>query len=250
MNQHEQHTNSSSRNTIVEHLDPVRIQWLKTVIEGHFNQGKRKRYSILVDGEMVVPVTSNPEHFEDYERYVTSSTRTVEVRMYFGKSPKFNSHQFKAGFAGLNGTQGEFKQQMETALKQKDQEHQISRLEDKIKRKDKKIEKLEELCTDLEETIELKNEEIETLKSSPSELAEKWAPIIMAFKNGGNTLSANPSLGGGNDTSVEVQVNDVTPSLLDQQLERLKKQYSEIELLKAIKGWEDSIVFARNQKNK
>lgn len=245
----EENTHSAARNSFVENLDPVRIQRLHTIVEDYQKQGRKKRYCILVDGEIVVPITSDPAHFDNYERYMLPSTRTVEVRMYFGASPKHNSHKFKASFSGLNGHENtNVNDRIEKAIEQNNQKHFIEKLQDRLKRKNKRIQELEDSCADLEEELEVSNEKIKQLEKNPMDYIKQSVEAIAMISQVRNPAKVTTPLAGG-DTSVEVEVEDATQSIMDQEFANLKTVYSEKEILTAIKNWKDAMEYARKHKN-
>ena len=82
---------------IVSPYDIQQIERLKSIVADFHTQGKRKRYSVLVDGETVVPINTDARKFDNYKRYLLNSTGRVEVRMYFNDSNNCNQVCFSDG---------------------------------------------------------------------------------------------------------------------------------------------------------
>ena len=90
-----------------EPFDQQRIDRLKQIVFDFFKQGEQKRYGILVDGEMVVPINADSRKFDGYKKYIEGHTKSVEVRMYFGESPTCNRYIFHTGEQAINGVKGQ-----------------------------------------------------------------------------------------------------------------------------------------------
>ena len=65
-----------------ENYNTQRIQRLKSIIKSIHDQGGTKFYTVLVDGEMVVPKNDNIELFDNYEQFMEPNTQKVEVRLH------------------------------------------------------------------------------------------------------------------------------------------------------------------------
>lgn len=81
-----------------------RIQSIRRMIETQQQQGKHKRFSISVDGEMVINNTTNLELFDRYIDFIEPHTEKLEIRLYFGASPNANRYLFhlkEKPFSGL-----------------------------------------------------------------------------------------------------------------------------------------------------
>ena len=77
-----------------EPYSPPAIGRLKHLVLTFYGQGERKYYSIIVDGETVVPKNCDGRKFNNYLRFVNKHTKTVEVRMYKGFSANCNKYLF------------------------------------------------------------------------------------------------------------------------------------------------------------
>lgn len=209
--------------TFTEGFDPVRIERLKTIIQDYEDQGKSKRYSIIVDGEMVVPVNSAAENFDKYTRYIIGSSNTVEVRMYFGQSPNFNRHVFKTNYSALSGTPSrDVDQIVKDALEKERKDNKILLLQQELKRKNKKLKQYKSLQAKLDE----KKLDLKDLVKDGIQLMGQF----QAMKSGASPVQGIP------EAEVEVQVESESPS--DLHYMQLKKDYEDKELEKAIKIWE------------
>lgn len=209
--------------TYTEGFDPERIERLKMIIKDFEDQGKAKRYSIIVDGEMVVPTNSEAAKFDNYKRYLLGSSNEVEVRMFFGESPNCNKHIFKTDHSTLNGPKKDVDTMVQEALIKERQQNKIKALESELKRKNKKLKQFKELQAQLEEK-----------KLNVKDLIQDGIKVlgqINAMRNG----SATP-IQGVNDAEVEVEVEPDSP--IDKHIQQLRKDYTEKELEKGIQIWE------------
>lgn len=116
---------------------------LKHLIITFYKQGERKFYSVLVDGEIIIPKTCDGRKFDRYIQFVNPHTHTVEVRMYQGQSPNCNRHQFivHKGFSGF-GEPDNVQTQIDKALEQQATQNRLGELEKELSRKSKKLRKL------------------------------------------------------------------------------------------------------------
>lgn len=81
-----------------------RVQSIRRMIETQQKQGKHKRFSISVDGEMVISHTTDLELFDRYQDFIEPNTERLEIRLYFGASPNANRYLFhlkERPFSGL-----------------------------------------------------------------------------------------------------------------------------------------------------
>jgi len=157
-----------------ETYNPQRIERLKNIITDFRQQGRPKRYCILVDGEMVVSINKDPSNFDNYKRYLETHTINIEVRMFFGDSPNCNKHIFHTSQASLSGTQKGVQQQIEEALEKQRIKAEIETLRSKLKRKNKIIEEYEEIIDELEEKLDKNKVDIKGVLDKGMELFGKW----------------------------------------------------------------------------
>lgn len=80
-----------------------RLNAIKRIVETQQSQGKQKRYSISVDGEMIINNTADLELFDTYLEYIEPHTEKIEVRLYFGVSPNGNRYVFHLKEKSFNG---------------------------------------------------------------------------------------------------------------------------------------------------
>tara|TARA_B110001469_G_C9628455_1_gene313988 strand:- start:1116 stop:1892 length:777 start_codon:yes stop_codon:yes gene_type:complete len=228
-NQHIETKRKGTGKTFTEGYDPIRVERLKTIIQDYSEQGKVKRYSIVVDGEMVIPINSDADNFEKYKRYVIGSSSTVEVRMYFGESPNFNRHVFKTNYEAMSlGSVPEKNVDVivQEALEKERTQNKIQFLEKELKRKNKKIKQYKELQAELDD----KQLDIKDLLKEGIQLYGQFNSI----RNGG----ASPSIQGVPESEVEVELDSEPESKADKHFLRLKKEYKKKQLEKAIQIWE------------
>jgi hypothetical protein len=226
----ERRTNGSN---FTEGFDPLRIERLRTIIQDYEDQGKAKRYCIIVDGEMVVPVNSEASNFDNYKRYIIGNSNTVEIRMYFGKSPNFNRHIFKTNYSALAGTPSkDVDQIVKDALEKERKDNKILMLEQELKRKNKKLKQYKALQATLDE----KKLDLKDLVKDGIQLMGQF----QAMKNGATPVQ------GIQEAEVEVKVESESP--IDLHFNQLKKDYEGEELEKAIKIWEIFTAYPQLQK--
>lgn len=219
----ERRTNGSN---FTEGYDPQRIERLKTIIQDYEDQGKSKRYCIIVDGEMVVPVNAEASNFDKYKRYIIGNTNTVEIRMYFGKSPNFNRHVFKTNYSSLAGTPSkDVDQIVQEALDKERQEQKIKRLEQELERKNKKLKAYKDLEAKFKEK-----------KPNMQEIIKDGIQLMGAFHTMRNGI-ASP-VQGVSDAEVEIHAEDETENPVDLYFKKLKETYSQKDLLTSMQIWE------------
>ena len=119
---------------------------LKHLVLTFYGQGERKFYSILVDGETVVPKNCDGRKFNNYLRFVNKHTKTVEVRMFQGYSPNCNKYLFVMtnGLSG-NAQSVDLQAEIDKALEEQRIQNELQRLRINVEKKDKKIKKLKKL---------------------------------------------------------------------------------------------------------
>jgi len=119
------------------------IHLLKKLIFRVYNQGLRKFYCILVDGEMVVRRTSDARKFDGHKAYVDHTTEQVEVRLFIGKSFNANRYIFQTQ-TELSGTPQDVDVDLEIskALDAQKLQMELESLQRQVEKKDKKVRKL------------------------------------------------------------------------------------------------------------
>lgn len=221
----EDHRNRTRR-VFTEVYTPERIERLKSIIRDFQQQGNGRRYCILVDGEMVVPVNTDENNFDNYQRYINAHTETVEVRMFFGKSPNCNRHVFHTKPTSLNGTpEKDIEQRIKEALQKQKMETQMSLLKRELKRKNKKLRQYKVLQAELDEK-----------KIDIKELISKGIELYGQFNANQKGVVAPGAVEGTPPAEVEVHIEP--ESKADKHYQQMKGQYSEKELEKALKTWE------------
>jgi len=214
-----------------EPYNPDRIDRLKNIVADFYKQGKKKRYSILVDGEMIVSINCDSRNFDNYKNYIEAHTKSIEVRMYFASSHNCNRYLFHTEQASLSGVDAkDVKEQIAEALEKQRIETKLRMLKEKIEQKDKKIEEYEEILAELDD----KQIDIKELLKEGMELYGKYN----ANKNG------NPSISGTPETQVEVEIesdnsisstNAETES--DKFYQKMKNKYNQESLDGSLKMW-------------
>lgn len=201
-----------------------KLERIKKLIETFEQKGNRKRYMILVDGEMVVPITHEAESFDDYLDFMDVNTNIVEVRTFFKDSPNCNRYIFylKENPQHLNGPQelSDPQSQIQQALEKQQLETRIMLLELDLKRKRKKLKNYKALQAQLDDKqIDIKD------------LLVKGIELYGHIKGGppGAPVQGLPP------AEVEIE-REQSPS--DRHYAQLKEQYGEKHLERALKLWE------------
>ena len=94
MSDFEENKSHRRANVFNEKYSHERLSYLKRLISNQNQQGIKRDYSLSIDGETIIPRTSDPMLFDSYLRFIEPHTKTVEVRLYFGDSPNSNLYIF------------------------------------------------------------------------------------------------------------------------------------------------------------
>ncbi|MBL4704292.1 MAG: hypothetical protein JKY54_07210 [Flavobacteriales bacterium] len=171
------------------------IHLLKKLIFRVYNQGLRKFYCILVDGEMVVRRTSDARKFDGHKAYVDHTTEQVEVRLFIGKSFNANRYIFQTQ-TELSGTPQDVDVDLEIskALEAQKLQMELESLQRQVEKKDKKVRKLKSELEDRKSGLE-----------DLSDLASKAVEIAGMFKGAGQkTVAGVPAP----SAQVEVEIEE------------------------------------------
>lgn len=173
----EENTRSNGARVSTDIYSTQAMERLKRLLENFYKSGEEKYFSILVDGEIVVQKTNDPELFNNYREFVNELTRQIIVRLYYGNSPNCNTYKFDVIASGeLSGTQlAEMK--ISEALEKHKREQYVIELQKKIRRLKKKNAQLQ---IDLEE-----NESLLTPKNADKlkEIANIGMGLVNSFRN-------------------------------------------------------------------
>lgn len=206
----------------------TKLEAIKKLVTTFNDQGRRKRYSILVDGELIVPPTVDNERFDDYLDFVDHNTEALEVRLFFGDSPNCNRYFFhfkEFSFPTLGNIPKVVEQdvdgQIATALERQSLETEVVALR-------KKVKKLKRKLSDAEEQLSEKGVDMKDLLSQGMQLYghlnNKGVPPVSPVH--------------GLPEKAEVEIEEVEESEADKFYGELKEQYSEEQLERALKTWE------------
>lgn len=214
--------------TLHEPYSVQRMEMMKRLITKFDEKGRKKRYSISVDGEIIIPTTYEVEEFDEYLDYVEPTTEVVEIRTYFGDSPNCNRYIFYLkqtpvlnGPVALQGP-ADPQSQIQQALEKQQLETKIMLLEEELKRKKKKLRNYKGLKEQLEEKqVDIK------------ELMVKGMELYGAFKGGGPGMPS--PIQGLPPAEVEIE-RELSPS--DKHYAQLKELYGERHLQRGLKLWE------------
>lgn len=204
---------------------PERLSNIKTLIENFERQGVSKRYAILVDGEVCIPHGSSIEEFDNYLEFMHPESETVEVRLYQGESPNYKLHVFNIretapGGYGLNGVGSPLsvEEQIAKALEKKQLEWELEKTRGKLKRKNKELRRYQD-DEDQKPGLDLGG------------IIEKVLPILGGAKSAPKELPEHAVSGVDEDGAQIVgQVGEA-----DKHLAHLKKQFSDKDILQAIR---------------
>lgn len=134
----DQNTRGNGTRVTTEQYSPQAMERIKRLLENFSRSGETKYFSILVDGEMVVAKTSDPESFDNYKDFVHDLTKEVHVRLFYGNSPNCNTYKFHLAKDPLSGVDLA-EQRVTEALEKHKKEQQISELRKKNKKLKRKV---------------------------------------------------------------------------------------------------------------
>jgi hypothetical protein len=150
-----------------ERYDIGKIEKLKSFLEDMETKGQAKYFEIWVGGLKVVPKTMDSKEFDDYEKYVDESTKTLKFVIYdSGLSPRNNQYCFTINPAteekalnGFNGL-GDLDGIIQEKLANRDREYEMSRLREELQKTKEQLGEAE----DYAETLEHQLDEVKTNK--------------------------------------------------------------------------------------
>ena len=213
---------------------PERLNNIKKLIENFEQQGMTKYYAILVDGEVCIPRGAGLDGFDNYLEFLHPESETVEVRLFMGESPNYKLHVFNIKETapqsyGLNGLGGavSVEEQIAKALEKKQLEWELEKTQDKLKRKNKALRRYRE-------------DEESKPGISLDGIIEKVIPLLGAIKGVPKELP-EAGVSGVEDTGDAQMVGHDSPA--DKHLAQLKKQFTEKDVLQAVRLAE---IFLRN----
>lgn len=188
-----------------------RIERLKNILIDSKEDGIERQFTILVDGEVVVPRTNEINYFDKFRKYYVAGSKRLEIRLFFGDSPNFNRYVFHASTQELMGAKEPFvNDRVQEAVEKERMLTTIVNLQKKVKRKSKRIKLLkEELSTYSDK------------KNPLNGLIEMVATNFIASKTGASDLSGTTE----EETEVSVEVEDQVPSKADTVYQDLKDSY-------------------------
>ncbi len=222
---------AKNRNGGKVHNEPFskdRMESIKRIVANYANQGRKKRFSISVDSELIVPSTTDIDMFDDYLDFIDSHTRNIEVRLYFGDSPNANRYLFYLKEPALDGfnkekerfqEEGDVDKKIEDALVKQSLETEVVLLRKKVKRLKRKV-------NDYEAQLGEKGTDVKELLSQGLQLYGEYKS---------KTPPPPTPVHGLPHAEVEIEAEF---SECDKFYQELKENYSEQELQKALKSWE------------
>jgi len=207
-----------------ERFSHERLDAIKRIITNFEQQGRKKRFSISVDGELIVPCTSDSEQFIEYMEFLEPHTEHVEVRLYFGDSPNSNRYIFHLKEQALEGLNQnglgalEVENKVQDALEKQKMEADLLELQKKVKRLKRKLRDAKDQLGDKQTDFK--------------ELISQGMQLYGTFSS-----KSTPQIQGSPLGQAEVQI-EKEQSECDKFYEELKEKYSEKDLEKALKTWE------------
>lgn len=207
-----------------------RLNALKRLLEKLQSQQRKKRYSILVDGEMIVHNSYDSELFDDYLDYVEPHTNTVEVRLYFGDSPNANRYLFHLkeqtsyGLNGFKGGKENVNDLIAEALEKQSIETELTQLRRKYRKTKRKLREAEQL-------LEEKQVDVKDLLSQGMQLYG----VFQGKNPAAGTVQGLPPV---TDVQIEQELSEA-----DEFYQELKEQLGEEKLISALKIWK---IFAKH----
>lgn len=164
---------------IEEKFDQSRIDSLKRYLQREADKGREKDFEIIVDGFKVVSRTNNVDEFDDYEQEIRDSSRNISFLIYDG--PGTNRNTRYTFLMGNNPTAssnpqpapglGEIDQVVAQKLEEKEREHEVQHLKEKLASTKEQLDEAEEYASQLEKQIEEMKQKRYTNAVSLGELA-------------------------------------------------------------------------------
>ncbi|GAB5417614.1 MAG: hypothetical protein Crog4KO_25990 [Crocinitomicaceae bacterium] len=216
MDLQEQNSRSNKSRVSSEVYSEQAVERIKRLVENFFISGEQKQYAILVDGEMVVPRTADPDLFDDYKGFVHDLTKQVTVRLFYGNSPNCNTYKFQV-VAQKEALSGALlaEQKVQEAIEKYKQEQEINRLKERNEALEKKVSKLKGKLEENSSILSVKN--TEKLK----DLAGYAFGVYNNYKNPG----APTNLSGITDEEAEISFEQSVDEENLQMLEALEEEF-------------------------
>ncbi|MBI3136047.1 MAG: OmpH family outer membrane protein [Bacteroidetes bacterium] len=193
---------SNGSQVFSEPYSEAAIHRLKNLVLTFYEQGKRKYYSISVDGEVVVEKNCDGRKFDNYLRFVTPHTRLIEVRMYQGASPNCNKHQFfnNRGLGSAPSAE-DVNAKIERAIEAERMQNRLEKLSDQVQQLQKHLDDKTEEADELQELVD----ELKQKERNLQNLKELVTGGLQLF-GGVFGRGEKKQLGGTPETPVEVTV--------------------------------------------
>ncbi len=146
---------------IEEKFDQSRIDSLKRYLQREADKGREKDFEIIIDGFKVVSRTNDIEEFDDYEQELRESSRNISFLIYDGPGTNRNtrySFMLRGEIAVSRPTVspglGEIDQVVAQKLEEKEREHEVQHLKEKLTSVKEQLSEAEDYAEQLEKQIE------------------------------------------------------------------------------------------------
>jgi len=194
------------------------LERIKRLLENFEQSGEPKNYSILVDGETVVPKTSNADLFDTHSAFFNDLTKEVQVRLYHGNSPNCNTYKFiVSSQQSISGVQRD--DRLDQALASQAKDMKILLLKDKVKRLKKKNIKLKSALE--ENSSVFKRSNMEGFKEY---VGPVLGTIIQRFGNGQAPAQNQDGMGGVNQ-GAEVEMEPAIDAENLEMIQAMEEEY-------------------------
>jgi len=201
---------------IEEKFDQHKIDSLKRYLLREAEKGRKKDFEIMVDGFRVVSRTDGVEEFDDYEQEIKDTTRNVSILIFDGPNTNRNT-RYSFSLRGepvvsspsLNGL-GEIDQVIASKLEEREREHTLQRLQEKLKDTQEQLEEAEEYAQTLEQRIKDMEDKRFTNSISLGELAT--AVVKNVIRQHAEKIPGGQTLAGLLGADLPEQLNAPTPS--------------------------------------
>lgn len=145
---------------IEEKFDQHKIDSLKRYLQREMEKNRPKDFEIIVDGFKIVSRTENVEEFEDYEQEIKDSTRNISILIFDGPGTNRNT-RYSFSLHGEPGPRqnqpanglGEIDQVIAQKLEEREREHAMSHLKEKLSATEAKLTESEEYAETLQKRI-------------------------------------------------------------------------------------------------
>lgn len=134
--------------------DQFKVEKLKNYLQDMADQQQPRPFEIFVDMLKVVPKTSDPNKFDNYEHYIDENTELLRIVIYnTDASPRNEKHVFRLKKSNEEGL-GEIETIIHDKLAARDREHEANAVRNELDATKQKLSEAEDYIDDLQTQLE------------------------------------------------------------------------------------------------